>query len=104
MLAAVDIAYNGTRHFRNFFHQIWICTKTDLRFQAAKVKAPSATSVGSPGSCNPNPMCPSCVGECSRSTIYVSRNGCHDWIGDHSNEFAAAVESFAMREMEDTGR
>jgi pimeloyl-ACP methyl ester carboxylesterase len=97
MIAAVDVAYNACRHFRNFFHQIWICTKSDLRRYASQVQVPTLLAWGAHDHAIPF-RCAQLAAEHIRdSEIYVSASGCHDWLGDRPNEFASAVSHFVSR-------
>lgn len=97
MIAAVDVAYNACRHFRNFFHQIWICTRSDLRPYAQQVHVPTLLAWGAHDHAIPLRCAHLAAKHLPDSQIYISPSGCHDWLGDRPQEFAAAVADFVDR-------
>lgn len=95
MIAAVDVAYNMCRHFRNFFHHVWICTNTDLREDARKIRVPTLLAWGARDHAIPircANLAMECIADCR---LYVSKHGSHDWIGDHTEEFAEMISKWA---------
>jgi pimeloyl-ACP methyl ester carboxylesterase len=89
-------AQNLLTHPRNFAYQTWLAAKTDLSRRAALVRAPTLIGWGALDHTFPPRAAMVLLRQMPRATLYVSKNGSHDWIVDRPTEFVAAVREFAL--------
>lgn len=88
------VFYNALRHPVGFFRQIWLSVHEDLRHHAAKVAAPTLVAWGRRDYTLPIRCAYALRDAIPGSSLYISRDGSHDWMIDRAAEFAEAVRQF----------
>jgi pimeloyl-ACP methyl ester carboxylesterase len=88
------VAQNLLTHPRNFAYQTWLAARTDLGRTAAQVRVPTLIGWGARAHTYP-PRCAAALHvHVPHARLYVSAEGCHDWIVDRPEEFSTVVERF----------
>ena len=88
------VIYNSVVHFKDFFGQVYKSVYEDLRPCARKVTAPTLLAWGARDHTIPYRCALALRDVMPHATVYVSRQGSHDWIIDHAPQFADALRAF----------
>lgn len=93
------VVFNAVFHFRNFFEQVRLSARTNLKEHARRVTLPTLVAWGRKDHTMPL-RCARLLHEwITRSRLYISRAGSHDWLNDHSKEFADVLERFIREDL-----
>lgn len=92
--AIPDIAHNLLFHPRSVLSLIRIAKEADLSACAARVRAPTLLAWGARDRTVPVGAARALHRLIPRSTLYVSREGSHDWLVERPGEFAQALTWF----------
>lgn len=96
--AAPNIAVNLVLHPRSFWQHVRLAATEDLTGVAARVRA--RTLVGWGARDHTMPLRDAFIYHrmIEGSTLYVSKDGGHDWLVERPDEFAAALTAFMARD------
>jgi pimeloyl-ACP methyl ester carboxylesterase len=91
--SAPDALYNATHHPRDFVHQLRLARLCQLHI-AQRVHRPTLIAWGARDRTMPLRFAAELHHVISDASLYVSREGSHDWIVERAEEFARVVRAF----------
>lgn len=92
--AAPAFMFNLLRHPRSVLSLVRIAKDAELRAAAARVRVPTLLAWGARDHTVPLGAARELGRLIPRSTLYVSREGSHDWLVERPGEFAQAITGF----------
>jgi pimeloyl-ACP methyl ester carboxylesterase len=88
------VIYNALLHTKDFFGQVWKSVHEDLRPYAGRVRAPTLLAWGARDHTIPVRCAHALREVIPTASMYVSRDGSHDWLIDRAPEFAGVLRDF----------
>jgi pimeloyl-ACP methyl ester carboxylesterase len=92
------VAFNIVLHARNFWNQVRLAARTDLRETASRADVPTLLAWGARDHTMGITGLYELLRRIPHASVYVSESGSHDWIVAHPREFARMVHRFAMND------
>jgi pimeloyl-ACP methyl ester carboxylesterase len=88
------VIVNAVFHWRNFWEQVRLSARTDLEQFARRVSVPALIAWGRKDNTMPLRCARLLHAWIPQSRLHISRDGSHDWLNDHSREFAQVLDRF----------
>jgi pimeloyl-ACP methyl ester carboxylesterase len=90
-----DLLFNILFHSKNFFHQVKIAPRTDLRTQLPFVNVRTLIAWGGRDHTLPRECARLMQRSIAKASYVVSRRGSHDWLIERPNEFTDVVSRWS---------